>query len=264
MKNYLITIALCVCSTIGYGQVLLKPIPDKTVILTFDDGVSTHATYVAPLLKKYNFDATFFVCEFPPDFEDKKKYMSWEQIKELNEQGFEVANHTWKHTHVNRMSPEECNKELAYIEDKCESLGIPTTNSFAYPAYDTDDYIIDLLKDRGYIFARVGGSRPYNPEVDHPYLIPSYSTTGTNKERVINAIKEAKDGKIVVLTIHGVPDYAHDWVTTPPELFEEYLKYLSENDYHVLALRDLQEYIKVEYALQNLIPDFSKNLKNSN
>ena len=172
--------------------------------------------------------------------------------------------HTWKHTHVNRMSPEECNKELAYIEDKCESLGIPTTNSFAYPAYDTDDYIIDLLKDRGYIFARVGGSRPYNPEVDHPYLIPSYSTTGTNKERVINAIKEAKDGKIVVLTIHGVPDYAHDWVTTPPELFEEYLKYLSENDYHVLALRDLQEYIKVEYALQNLIPDFSKNLKNSN
>ena len=30
----------------------LKPIPDKTVILTFDDGVSTHATYVAPAPQK--------------------------------------------------------------------------------------------------------------------------------------------------------------------------------------------------------------------
>lgn len=54
------------------------PIPDKLVVLTFDDGVVSHAAHVAPLLKQYGFGATFFVCEFPPDFHDKSKYMTWE------------------------------------------------------------------------------------------------------------------------------------------------------------------------------------------
>ena len=78
----------------------LKPIPDQLVVLTFDDAVSSHATFVAPLLKKYGFGGTFFVCEFPPDFDsDKKKYMAWDQIRSLHEMGFEVASHT--HTHAN-------------------------------------------------------------------------------------------------------------------------------------------------------------------
>ena len=44
----------------------------KTVAMTFDDAVSNHATLAAPLLKKYHFNATFFVCEFPPDFATNK------------------------------------------------------------------------------------------------------------------------------------------------------------------------------------------------
>ncbi len=44
----------------------------KTVILTFDDAVSNHRAFVAPLLKELGFNATFFVCEFPPDFATNK------------------------------------------------------------------------------------------------------------------------------------------------------------------------------------------------
>lgn len=51
-----------------------EPIPDRLVVLTFDDASASHATFVAPLLKKFGFTATFFVCEFPPDFDDKTKY----------------------------------------------------------------------------------------------------------------------------------------------------------------------------------------------
>jgi len=47
-----------------------------------------------------------------------------------------------------------------------------------------------------------------------------------------------------VLTIHGVPDYAHDWVNTPPELFAGYLRFLQDNYYTVIALRDLKKYVK--------------------
>ena len=40
-----------------------EPVPDKLVVLTFDDSVASHATFVAPLLKKHGFGATFFITE---------------------------------------------------------------------------------------------------------------------------------------------------------------------------------------------------------
>ena len=66
--------------------------------------------------------------------------------------------------------------------------------------------------------------------------------------------KLAKNGNIVVLTVHGVPDYAHDWVTTPPALFEEYLKYLHDNHYKVIGLSELAKYVDVPQALKLLKP----------
>ncbi|MFT2010441.1 polysaccharide deacetylase family protein [Pontibacter sp. 13R65] len=255
-------LTLCSCTT--STQVMRKQVPNKLVVLTFDDASASHATYVAPLLKKYGFGGTFFICEFPPDFEDKTKYMSWEQIQQLHQMGFEIASHTRSHTHIAKMAKEKQAEELQYIEDKCRELGIPKPTTFAYPGYSTHPSALETLQERGYLFARAGGSRPYNPTTDHPYLIPSYSTTGntpTDKARVMGAIREAKGGKIVVFTIHGVPDVAHDWVTTPPELFEEYLQYLKDNNYKVVALRDLQRYLNVEQARQQIEPDY-KNLVN--
>ncbi|HMQ60159.1 MAG TPA: polysaccharide deacetylase family protein, partial [Flavilitoribacter sp.] len=113
------------------AQILRQPIPDRLVVLTFDDGAVTHANYVAPLLKKYGFGATFFVCEFPPDFEDKTKYMSWTQIRQLNEMGFEVANHTGRHTHVDEVDDAGFVRELETIEDRCAAYGIRRPVTFA-------------------------------------------------------------------------------------------------------------------------------------
>jgi peptidoglycan/xylan/chitin deacetylase (PgdA/CDA1 family) len=91
-------------ATEALPQVIRKKIPDKLVVLTFDDASASHATFVAPLLKKYGFGGTFFVCEFPPDFADKTKYMSWEQIRQLDRLGLEVASHTRSHRHVDKLT----------------------------------------------------------------------------------------------------------------------------------------------------------------
>ena len=74
----------------------------------------------------------------------------------------------------------------------------------------------------------------------------------------MTAFNEAKNGKIVVLTIHGVPDIEHPWVNTPPELFKEYLQYLSDNHFKVVSLRELNKYINVNEAMKSLAP----NIKN--
>jgi len=240
------------------AQVLYKPIPDKLVVLTFDDAIVSQYTVVAPLLKKYGFGATFFVCEFrDPPFSDKTKYLSWEQIGELNKMGFEIGNHTQNHTHVNKMDSLHFASELKYIENKCIAYHIPKSISFAYPGYDTSPKALPILKAAGYVFARQGLNRPYDPLTDNPLLMPGLTTTADNSKDVYDILSKANHGKIVVLTLHGVPDIAHPWVNTPPELFEQYLKYLKDNHYKVIAMHDLQQYINPDKALA-IKPIFNK------
>ena len=49
-----------------------KAIPDRLVVLTFDDSAKSHYTVVRPLLKEYQFGATFFITE-GFDFKENKK-----------------------------------------------------------------------------------------------------------------------------------------------------------------------------------------------
>ena len=258
MKKACLYIIILFIALNSSGQIIKQAIPDKLVVLTFDDGVKSHITTVAPLLKQYNFGATFFVCEFPPNFTDTTMYMTWKDMKQLNLMGFEIANHTHTHKHVNKLSKQQLQNELNYIEQKCDSLQIAKPVTFAYPGYDVHPVATETLQEREYLFARTGGNRPYDPLVDHPYLIPGYTTTKTNKEEILEALTQAKDGKIVVLTIHGVPDFEHDWVTTPLDIFKEYLQYLKDNNFKVIALKDLSKYIDAKQALNLIKPDYTK------
>ena len=229
---------------------LRRRIPDRLVVLTFDDAPVTQALYAAPILRKYHFGATFFICEFPPNFKDKTKYMSWEQIQHLYKMGFEIGNHTAFHTHVSRMSREQFQDSLAYIEEKCKTYGIPRPVKFAYPGYDARSKDLDVLTERGYTFARAGLERPYDPLKDNPLLVPGFNANGTDPDHVLDSIKQAHNGKIVVLIFHGIPDYEHPWVTTPPELFAQYMQFLHKNRYKVIAMRDLARYFDPNASLQ--------------
>ena len=230
---------------------LRRSIPDRLVVLTFDDAPVTQAAFAAPILHKYKFGATFYICEFPPNFNDKTKYMSWEQVQHLDRMGFEIGNHTAFHTHVSRMSREQFHKSLVYIEDKCKIYGIRKPVTFAYPGYDARSKDLDVLTERGYVFARIGGERAYDPLSDNPLLVPGFNANGTDPSRVFDAIKQARDGKVVVLIFHGIPDYEHPWVTTPPQLFAQYMEFLHKNRYKVIAMRDLAKYISTDAPEQD-------------
>src|ERR1044072_9791609 len=78
----------------------LEPIPDKLVVLTFDDSAKSHYTVARPILTKYKFGATFFITEgfdFPTN---KNDYMTWKEIAQLHQDGFEIGNHTLDHKGV--------------------------------------------------------------------------------------------------------------------------------------------------------------------
>ena len=104
-----------------------------------------------------------------------------------------------------------------------------------------------MLRERGYVFARVGGDVPYVPGKSDRLLIPSYSVQGNDGqalERAKKGLAEAKDGQVVVFCFHGVPDIAHDFVSTSAEDFGQIVKLMKEMKCKVIPMRDLAHYVE--------------------
>jgi peptidoglycan/xylan/chitin deacetylase (PgdA/CDA1 family) len=214
---------------------------ERIVVLTFDDSVKSHFTYVAPRLKEYGFGATFFITEGFTFTSDKMLYMTWEEIKSLHDDGFEIGNHTKSHKGVSGQSEDQLVAEIAHIESQCMKYGIPKPVSFCYPAYRTSDLAVKVLKERGYKYARAGGSRAYDSANDNPLLLPQAfdGKPGSTLDQFKEAIAKSEPGKPVILTFHGVPDIQHPWVNTSKKKFVEYMEYLKASGCRVIALRDL-------------------------
>ena len=226
---------------------LLRPIPDGVVVLTFDDGNKSDIAFVAPTLQEYGFRADL----------QKQRYVSWDDVRRLHDRGFEVGNHTGGHPNMTELSKEEIRSNLELIEQRCEQHGIPTPRTFVYPGWRHSLAVVEVLSEKGYMFARRGVSpehsdggrgargRAYDPEEDHPLLIPTTGYAGPEWgfEDLVWAVDQARDGKIAVLTFHGVPALEHPWVHADPEVFIQYMDYLKQRACTVISVRDLARYV---------------------
>jgi peptidoglycan/xylan/chitin deacetylase (PgdA/CDA1 family) len=233
---------------------LLK-IPDRLVVLTFDDSVKSHFTVAAPLLKKYGFGATFFITEGFTFKTNSRDYMTWEEIRELDRQGFEIGNHTRDHLSIADDNVDRLEEQLTGVDGDAAAVGIPRPTSFAWPGNSFLIAALPVLRKHGVLFARRGG-RPefayeggrgvaYEPGADDPLLIPSAGDARPNwtLDDLILAVSQARNGRIAVLQFHGVPEGEHPWVHTPRQRFEEYMRYLHDHGYQVISMRDLARFV---------------------
>lgn len=230
-------------------------VPDKLVVLTFDDSSASHSTIAAPLLKRYGFGATFFITEgftFPTN---KRDYMTWEQIAALHRDGFEIGNHTRDHLSMSEKKVPQLAEQLDAVDRHCAEHGIPRPVTFAWPGNNIHPDALPILQKAGIRFARRGGAPEvpyaqggglaYEPGLDHPLLIPTAGDARPDwtLENLQRAVAMARDGRIAVLQFHGVPDGEHPWVNTPRARFEEYMAWLHSAGFKVIALRDLAQYV---------------------
>ncbi len=236
----------------------LESVPNKLVVLTFDDSVASHHAVVRPILKRLGFGATFFITEGFSFRTNKVDYLTWEQIAELHRDGFEIGNHTRDHLGVSPDTLGRLAEQVEAINARCADHGIPRPVSFAYPGNALAPGAPARLKELGFRFARRGGEPEhpyqwgrgfaYEPGVDHPLLIPSAGDARPDWTLADfkRAADQALDGRIAVLQFHGVPDRDHPWVHTDPRRFEEFMSYLKTNAFTVVALRDLARYVDPE------------------
>ena len=228
-----------------YG-IVAHPVPEKTVVLSFDDSVASHATVVAPLLKKLGFGASFYICDFDSFATRKDWYMTWPQIKSLADDGFDVGNHTKGHGGASIDAWLNLEAEFA-----ANHVAKPTT--LCWPVYAVYSYEYPELIAHQYTFGRAGGNRPYRPTLDHPLNVPSWGIQDdVSVETFIKDAQQATRGQIAVFTFHGVPEGEHKAVSLAPEKFTRMMQYLKDNQYNVIGMRELAKYVDVKKAAKFL------------
>jgi len=215
--------------------VLKKPIPDKLVVLTFDDGPASGYTVVAPILKSFGFGGSFYICDFDSFRTRKDWYLTWRQMKAMADQGFDIGNHTTGHAGGSRIGG------FLSMEDDMVANGVPKPTTIAWPVFAVNTDTYPELVAAGYTFGRGGHFRPYRPTVDNPFDIPCLGAGSL--EEFVKSVRQAAGGKIVTLCYHGVPDIEHAAVSLDPAIFKAQMQYLKDNNYKVISLRDLAEYI---------------------
>ncbi len=137
-------------------------IPEKSVVITFDDGWQNQYDNALPLLQKYGDTATFFI--YPKVINPKHRtFMSWSEVLELDKAGMEVASHSISHPILTKIKDlKKLQEEIAGSKKILEEKLGKKVNTFAYPFYMQNDKVQVEIKKAGYVSARAGWKKMKN------------------------------------------------------------------------------------------------------
>ncbi|NJO42611.1 MAG: polysaccharide deacetylase family protein [Cyanobacteria bacterium CRU_2_1] len=128
------------------------PLPEKPILLTFDDGYAGHYTYVYPLLKQYGYPAAFSIYPYKVGREHGRPGLNWEQVREMAADPLvTIASHSVNHPADLRELPDD-QLRLEIFESKEileRELGIPI-HHFVYPEGKYDERVAAFVQEAGY------------------------------------------------------------------------------------------------------------------
>lgn len=159
-----------------------KKLPDKAVVLTFDDAYENIFLQGRPILNEFNMPWTLFVTTDPIG---QRSYMSWDQIRQLHDEGVIIANHTTDHDHMpRRIDGESDQQRIARARQNILDAEAAIENEvgvshklFAFPYGEYDNELLELVEELGFTgFAQHSGG--FGPTSDIR-AIPRFAAAGS-------------------------------------------------------------------------------------
>jgi peptidoglycan/xylan/chitin deacetylase (PgdA/CDA1 family) len=180
--------------------VLRGQIPEKSVLITIDDGWKSTYEIAYPILKTYDYPATLFLCS---DLIGKSEALSWEQIRIMSNDGVDIECGTKSDfnlvTHGTKLTLKsylkELEKELTEPKNKIRQQTGRDCKYFAYPQGQANDLIILLLKKYGYkaAFTESGKANPFfadNYKLGRSVILGNYDLAEFKKNLITFQAKE--------------------------------------------------------------------------
>jgi peptidoglycan/xylan/chitin deacetylase (PgdA/CDA1 family) len=122
-------------------------LPERSVVLTFDDGYASHLSLVAPMLVRYHFTGTFFVTV---SHVGKPGFVTWNDLRRLVFLGMEVGSHGLSHAPLTSLSRPRLEEELVESKRILErELGQPV-RSIAAPGGFWNAAVAEAVERAGY------------------------------------------------------------------------------------------------------------------
>ena len=150
-----------------FTDAIVGPRDRRAFAVTFDDGFATVRTYAAPVLRQFSVPGTVFIptsflsgdgilswngigsWHETPDAGELRA-MTWDQVGELAEYGWEIGSHTHSHPHLTDLRDADVREELAVSRDEVSRRLGRRCDSIAYPYGDVDDRVEELTREAGY------------------------------------------------------------------------------------------------------------------
>lgn len=126
-------------------------IPEKSVVITFDDGYEDNYINAYPILRKYGFKAAIFGITNTIDKD--LAYLTSSQLIEMEQNGIDVESHTVSHTKLGELPYDKQLNELKNSKEILEKILNKKVNYIAYPFGSYNENTLKAVKEAGYTMA---------------------------------------------------------------------------------------------------------------
>jgi peptidoglycan/xylan/chitin deacetylase (PgdA/CDA1 family) len=152
-----------------------QQLPKRSIVLTFDDGYRAFREFAYPILKELGFTATLFV--YTDYIGAGRNALSWDDLKTLQAEGFDVQAHSKTHADLRRAAGETDAQYARRLQSELadplplfqRNLGRPI-DRLAYPYGRADDDVVAKTKEVGYV-AAFTVRRQGSPAFVHPLRV---------------------------------------------------------------------------------------------
>jgi len=140
-----------------------RPMPRRSVVITFDDGYAETYHVAWPLLKRAGFPSTVFVT---PGEVGRPGFATWDQLTEMACNGTVIGSHTMHHRYLPEVKDDHLNEELVESKRVIESrIGRPI-DFISYPIGGFTAQAQRIVKDAGYRAACTTNRRALEDGID--------------------------------------------------------------------------------------------------
>lgn len=133
--------------TISMEEMFAGNLPDKPVVLTFDDGYQDGYDSAYKMLKDNGQVGVFFIITGAIG---NKNYMSADELKEMAKNNMEIESHTVNHPNLTKLSKDELDRQITKSKQALEDLLGSKVDYFCYPSGQFNDLVIAEAKAAGY------------------------------------------------------------------------------------------------------------------